>query len=167
LPYLRFEAPAFERYAAWLTEHERRLAGDELHPALQSHFAKYRKLIPGLALICHLADRGQGPVTLTALERALLWAAYLETHAHRAYGSFTAAAAGTAEAILAKIASGHLRSPFRSYEVWRPGWALLRDRDTVAAGLRTLVEYEWLGMDRSQTAGRTATVYTLNPRAKI
>jgi hypothetical protein len=167
LPYLRFEEAAFECYAAWLTEYERRLASDELHRALQSHFAKYRKLIPGLALICHLADRGQGPVTLQALERALLWAAYLETHAQRAYSSATVAEAGTARAILAKIASGHLRSPFRSHDVWRPGWALLNDRETVAAGLRMLVDYDWLASRRLETAGRPATIYTLNPKAKI
>jgi hypothetical protein len=167
LPYLRFEEPAFECYAAWLTEHERRLRSDEFHPAMQSHFTKYQKLIPGLALIGHLADNGRGSVNLQALERALLWAAYLETHAQRAYSSLEVAASGTAQAILAKIASGHLRSPFRSYEVWRPGWALLKDRETVAAGLRMLVDFDWLGSRRLETAGRPATIYTLNPKAKI
>jgi putative DNA primase/helicase len=36
---------------------EKRLRGD-LHPALESHLAKYRKLVPALALICHLVDGG-------------------------------------------------------------------------------------------------------------
>jgi Protein of unknown function (DUF3987) len=164
-PYLRFSPEAHERFVTWRTELERRLRQDELHPALESHLAKYRKLVPGLALISHLADAGTGDVSHSAVERALQWATYLETHAARAYASTTIAAVDAARAIIAKIKSGHLKQQFGSREVWRPQWSLLTDRDTVVAALQLLVDYEWASVSTVTTMGRPATLYTVNPKA--
>jgi len=87
VPYLRFDENGRGLFLDWRTDLERRLRRGELHPALESHLAKYRKLIPGLALILHLAEGGRGPVTEQAVLKALAWAEYLESHALRAYGS--------------------------------------------------------------------------------
>lgn len=106
-----------------------------------------------------------GPVGVTAVRRAIAWADYLETHARRAYGSVTAASADTAKAIIGRIKSGHLKSEFRSHDVWRPGWSRLTDREAVDAGLAMLVEYDWLAQRRVETLGRPALVYSLNPKA--
>jgi hypothetical protein len=125
LPHLRFGLDASDRFVHWRTELEKRLRSGELHPALESHLAKYRKLVPALALICHLVDGGTGFVGLAALERAVAWAKYLETHARRAYGSAMVVSAASAMAIVAKIRSGDLKAEFRSHEVWRPGWSKL------------------------------------------
>ena len=35
---------------------KRMVKSSDLHPALESHFGKYPKLIPALALVCALAD---------------------------------------------------------------------------------------------------------------
>jgi putative DNA primase/helicase len=164
LPYLRFDIEAYDLFVEYQTRLEKRIRGD-LHPALESHLAKYRKLVPGLALIDHLVDRGTGPVGVTALARAIKWAEYLETHARRAYGSATFADAATARAILAKIRSGDLKSEFSSRDVWRPQWSRLTDRNAVGAGLRLLVDYDHLFEARTETAGRPAVVYTVNPKA--
>jgi putative DNA primase/helicase len=104
-------------------------------------------------------------VGVTAVRRAIAWATYLETHARRAYSSVTAASGDTAKAILAKIRSGDLKTEFSSRDVWRPGWSRLTDRDAVNAGLAMLVDYDWLGLQKIETAGRPATVYTVNPKA--
>ena len=164
LPYLRFTRVANERFVEWRTDWEKRLRSGELSPALDSHLAKYRKLVPGLALISHLVDVRTGCVGLPELERALAWAKYLETHARRAYGSVTAASAPTAEAIIARIRSGHLKSEFRSYDVWRPRWSKLDDSEVVRAGLRMLVDYDYLRVRKVQTAGRPAYIYVVNPK---
>jgi putative DNA primase/helicase len=158
-PYLRFGTDAYHIFTSWRTDLERRLRAGDLHPALESHLAKYRKLVPATALTCHLADRNTGPVGVASIERAIAWACYLETHARRAYGSVTAADADTARLILAKIRSGHLSGEFSAREVWRPGWSRLTDRVAVQAGLDMLEEYDWLVARRIETGGRPTTVY--------
>ncbi len=60
---------------------------------LLSHGAKYRSLLPSLALIVHLIDSveaGTGrPVSRAAAERAVAWGEYLQGHARRLYPSVT------------------------------------------------------------------------------
>jgi hypothetical protein len=104
-------------------------------------------------------------VGVPALERAIEWSQYLETHARRAYGSATFAEAATARAILAKVRSGDLRSEFSARDVWRPQWSRLTDRNVVGAGLRMLVDYDHVLEAKVETAGRPAVVYTVNPKA--
>lgn len=163
LPYLKYSIEAYDLFRSWRHGLERRLACGDLHVALESHLAKYRKLVPGLSLICHLADAPGGPVGVAAVRRAIAWAAYLESHAKRAYGSVTAAAAGVAKEIVKKIQSGDLKAEFASKDVWRPQWSKLRDREVVNAGLAMLVDYDWLSQRTVQTGGRPATVYQVNP----
>ena len=81
IPFLRFDEAALGIFAEWRSGLERRLRSAEMSSALESHLAKYRKLVPSLALISHLADGGSGPITDLALLRADAYANYLETHA--------------------------------------------------------------------------------------
>src|SRR4029450_4890593 len=74
--------------------------------------AKYRKLVPSLALLCHIADRQTGAVGEDALLRALSWAEYLDTHARRAYASVMHADLKAAHAILDKLRRGELPHTF-------------------------------------------------------
>ena len=131
---------------------------------LESHLAKYRKLVPSLALIVHLVDIGHGEVSDTAMERALRWAAYLESHAGRVYASSSVAAADAAHAIIAKVRSGRLKQQFGSREIIRAQWSRLRDRETIQAALQLLVDHDWLSVTKVETSGRTATVFVVNPK---
>jgi putative DNA primase/helicase len=136
-----------------------------MHPALESHLAKYRKLIPGLALILHVAGRGSGPVSEKATQQAVDWAEFLEGHAARAYASVTMAHVLAARAILARLRKGDLPRTFAGRDIQRKGWAQLSDRRIVADALSLLVDLGWLVERRRETEGRTATVYDVNPRA--
>jgi putative DNA primase/helicase len=71
VPVLRFDTEAHGLFLEWRKDLERNLRSGNLHPALASHFAKYRKLVPTLALINHLADGGHGPVRNDAMLRTL------------------------------------------------------------------------------------------------
>jgi hypothetical protein len=168
LPYLRLAPAAQELFLEWRRGLERRLRSGENDPMMEGHLAKYRKLVPSLALIIHLADAdvttAVGEVSVDAVQKALRWAAYLETHAARVYGSGDAALVTAANAIIAKVKSGHLKEQFGSRDVWRPQWSLLRDRDTVHAALKMLADYDWLRIHKAETDGRTATVYAMNPK---
>jgi hypothetical protein len=70
IPFLRFDHQAQEIFDAWRAGLEKQLLSGQLHPALESHFAKYRKLVPALALISSLSDHVIGCVDAPALERA-------------------------------------------------------------------------------------------------
>ncbi|MDA8190920.1 MAG: YfjI family protein [Gammaproteobacteria bacterium] len=167
VPYLRLSEGALELFLEWRTSLEARLRSGDLIPALESHLAKYRKLVPALALICHLADGGTGPVAEMPTLKALAWAQYLEGHAIRCYGSATHPELAAAKAILSRIKRGDLpRDGFGSRDVWRPGWSGL-DRERAAAGLAYCVDMDWLAETQRPTEGRAATVYTLNPRARL
>ncbi|MGH8584786.1 MAG: DUF3987 domain-containing protein [Gammaproteobacteria bacterium] len=164
LPFLRFDDGALALFIEWRSELEARLRGGDLHPAMESHLAKYRKLVPGLALILHLSSGGTGSVSERATLQALAWAEFLESHAARAYASVTMTDAPAAKAILARVRKGDRPRTFSSWQVWRPGWAMLSDRDQVAAALRLLVDLGWLSMSRRDTGGRQGPVYEINPR---
>ena len=161
-PYLRFGEVGQGLFREWRSDLEQKVRGGDLHPALESHLSKYRKLVPGLALICHVANRGSGPVTEEATLQALAWAEYLETHARRAYSSVSFPELAAAKAILTHLKRGDLSSPFSSRDVWRPGWAKL-DRESVTAALPLLIELDWLRASQHETGGRPATVYEANP----
>ena len=87
IPHLRLDAAAREMFSAWRGDLEWRLRFGGLHSALESHLAKYRKLVPTLALLNHLADGGIGAISGSATAKAIRFSGYLETHAQRAYGS--------------------------------------------------------------------------------
>lgn len=166
IPFLRFSQEAGEAFLEWRSDLEKRLRGGDLHPALESHLAKYRKLVPSLALILHLANNGTGPISERASLQALAWAEYLETHARRAYSSVSAPEVSAAKAIIHRIRKGDLPREFSGWQVWRQGWAMLADRELVADALRLLTDLGWLAVTmRDDTGGRPATTYAVNPRA--
>jgi putative DNA primase/helicase len=167
LPYLRLGIDAYDIFVAWRIKLENAVRLGDMHPALESHLAKYRKLVPGLSLICHLVDANTGPVGSASMNRAIAWATYLETHARRAYGSVTSAEADTARAILARIQSGHLQGEFSARDVWRPGWSRLTDRGAVQAGLEMLTDYDWLTARRVETGGRPTILYSVQNMAGV
>ncbi|MBU1568805.1 MAG: DUF3987 domain-containing protein [Proteobacteria bacterium] len=162
IPYLRFDPEGLKLFLEWRTDLEARLREGDLHPALESHFAKYRKLIPSLALIIHLSESGGGSVGKRATLKALAWGEYLETHAQRAYTAGAQPSVATAKAILKRIKKGDLGTSFSSRDVSRPKWSMLTDTEKVQDALKLLVEYNHLIEERVETAGRPATVFHLN-----
>src|ERR1039458_5296511 len=164
--YLRFAPDAIEAFTEWRTGLETRLRSGEMHPALESHFSKYRKAVPALALIVHLAEGGAGPVTLKATLRALAWADYLESHALRCYGATVAGEIAASRRILARICKGELVDGFKAREIDRAGWSELTDRETVRAALGMLVAHGCLAeveLPPTATGGRPTLAYRIHP----
>ena len=165
LPFLRFDESAQGDFAEWRRDLEGRLrSGAAMSPALESHLAKYRKLVPAVAAINHLADGGTGPILRTALMRALALAEYLETHARRAYGAGAASETASAKSILSHIRKGDLADGFAARDIQRKGWSGLTDNDQIKAGLELLADLDWIAPQSTATPGRPRTVYRINPR---
>lgn len=164
LPYLRFDGAAQGLFVEWRVNLENRLRSAEMLPALESHLAKYRKLVPALALINHLADGGiVGPVTEGATLRAMALSEYLEAHARRAYASGSEAEAAAAKAIVQRIRRREISDGFTLRNIHQKDWSNLTDREQVKAGLDLLVDLDWLVARTEQTGGRPRTTYGVNP----
>jgi hypothetical protein len=164
VPFLRFDEAARELFAEYHRDLELRLRSGTLHPAMESHLSKYRKLVPALALICHLADGGAGPVVEAPALRAIAMSRYLESHAARLYAAGTEAETSAARAILSHIRRGDLRDGFTARDVHQRGWSNLTDKDQVKAGLDLLVECDWIAGALVVTGGRPRMTYLINPR---
>lgn len=168
-PYLRFAPDALAEFKVWREHLERRLRSDELHPALESHIGKYRKLVPSLALIHHLASNQVGAVGVVSVLSALSWAEFLESHAQRIYAASLNGAVEGAKTILRHIRSGDLQSGFFARDIQRRNWASLGDDGgRVKDALDLLDDHGWL---RSMTpeigprGGNPGTRYIVNPKA--
>ena len=164
IPFLRFEGGALGIFREWRGNLERQLRSGDLSPALESHLAKYRTLVPAVALINHLADGGVGEISEAPVLRSLAFAEYLETHARRAYGSGSELATVAAKTILGKIRKRDLQDGFTARDVYQQGWSNLSDKSQVQAGLDLLADFDSLAPIRRETGGRPSVVYSVNPR---
>jgi hypothetical protein len=165
-PFLRFDAEAQAVFLNWREGLERRIRSATLHPAMESHLAKYRGLVPKLALILHLLADGRGQIGIKAMLQALAWIEYLETHAARAYASVTSAEGAGARTILAKLRGGALSSPFTARDVHQADWSGLGDREAVGQAIQLLVDCDWLAEAprENPAGGRPTKQYVANPK---
>lgn len=163
--FLRFTDEAAARFAEWETALMNRLRGDSLPPKLESHLAKYGKLVSACALICHCADAPDAaqPVSAEALARALRWAELLESHARRIYAPALRPEVEAAHRIAARLRAEDLGTPFTARELKRKHWQGLDDSDTVDEGLALLIDRGWLRLDAKDTGGRPTEEFTANP----
>jgi putative DNA primase/helicase len=168
VPSLRFDEDAAAEFLTWRTDLEGRLRSGDLSPALEGHLAKYRKLVPALALMNHLADGGYGPVSLEALLRALSFAKFLESHARRLYAAGSEGERSAAKAILARIRRKDLEDRFTARDIHRKDWAHLADRGDIQRGLDLLTDLDHVAPSVPATGergGRPKITYAINPRA--
>jgi len=166
-PYLRFDARGLGLFQEWRVNHEARLRSGELHPAVESHLAKYRKLIPALALIHHLASGFTGPVGELSVLSALAWGEFLETHAHRVYSAALDTGADGAREVLRHIRKGELQDGFSARDVYRAGWSGLSDKDRAIDALDVLEEHGWIAareVPSGGKGGRPTQSYFINPK---
>ena len=162
VPYLRFSDDAQGEFDQWRERLERRLRSDDEHPAMESHLAKFRSLIPSLALLIHLADEGRGPVGVDAVRQAIAGGNYLESHARRIY-----AAAINPDAVAARCWPRKSRWPapgtsFPCGTCIAPA-GLVLPAVTMLAAVELLMDLDWLRPAERPTEGRTATVFLVNP----
>lgn len=165
----RFTPQAQEVFTEWFIDLNKELQSGELHPALESHFQKYTKLIPALALVfAHIDTPNNGYwVEEKELARALAWGEYLRTHATRIYQSATQPQTIGAKTILKKIQAKVLVDGFTAREIAQRQWAGLGDVEAVKRSLALLVDYEYIVLQVHPTnpkGGRPSEKYLVNPK---
>jgi hypothetical protein len=164
----RFSIEAQQLFNAWFCNLHQELRADDIHPALESHYGKYKSLIPSLAVLIHLVDNPYHNeiVGVDAVNKAIAWSEYLKSHAERVYGSALDPVDANAKTVLAKIRAGKLAEGFGTGDVKRGGWTGLDSLEAVKAALSRLVEYGWLKEQREPSAGggRPSMRYRVHPK---
>lgn len=167
---LRFGHTAGECFLEWWEQMEKLTRSGTLHPALESHFIKYRKAVPALALLHQLIEEpGAEVVGLAAVQSALAWARYLDSHARRFYGAGGGTVADAARAILRRFKDGGLPvEGCTARQVYRNGWEGLKDRELVGDALEMLVEYAWVdAVEMKDPRGGASTTCYVPTRGAI
>ncbi len=165
IPSLRFATQAQSRFDSWRADLERRIREENVPPALESHLAKYRSLMPSLALLFELIDSEGLPVTVeeAATSRAIAWCEYLESHAKRLYSAAEKPEMASAQALLGRIRRGDVRHGATVREIYRREFAKLATPEEVKAAIGVLDEFGWLQTAEDKTGGRSSTHIELHP----
>jgi Protein of unknown function (DUF3987) len=171
IPTFRFAPDAQERFKAWRSDLEHRLRSGRLPAAFEAHLGKYRKLVPALAVLIHVAEYPTGPIPLSAIERAVSWADCLESHAVRVFGSGAVAESEAVHTLLKRLRDGTAGLPaeFKAREVRNKCWSGLTRMEDVESACELLLEHRWLiaaPRPASSQGGRPTVTYRLNPLAQ-
>ena len=170
IPAVRFVAEAQELFNEWLTKLEKQLRSPELvaQPAFESHLAKYRSLMPSLALLFHLVDTvGSGvgsAVSLQAARLAASWCEFLESHVrNKVYAAERQPGLSPARALATKIRNGAVTDSLTPRDVYHKGWRGLKNHGDVAAAIQVLERNGWIRLQTLKTGGRPSDVIRINP----
>ncbi len=161
IPFIRFSGDAQAVFNQWREEIEDRARKAE-HEALEAHLAKYRSLMPSLALLFQLAEGDTSAVSKTNAARAADWCDYLESHARRVYSQVLHSDEIAAGLLAQRILSGALGPEFSPRDAYRKHWQGLGQAD-VSAALPVLQECGWIKVEQVGGVGRAKTVVTVNP----
>ncbi len=169
-----FAPDAQELFFAWWTELETKLRGNTLHPAMASHLAKYRKLMPSLAGLFEVADRASGEaaidsqiaISLAHAKQAAALCDYLEQHAQRVYSCMIAPEMRGARELARHMKTRKLPSPFATRDVYLKGWSGLDNPQNARTALAVLEDAGWVrrtGNETRASAGRPSEAWLINP----
>jgi putative DNA primase/helicase len=172
---LRFATDGQELFIEWLAELEAKIRGDELHPALVSHLSKYRKLMPALAVLFHLAEAAAGngdddTVSLRHAQQAAAWCDYLESHARRVYSCIVTPQLRAARELADKIKHRKVGADgfFSCRDVYLKGWSGLDSPEAVKLAAEVLQDARWVRDVCGESSdplgrGRPSNRYEVNP----
>lgn len=179
IPAFQFDDDAQQVFVDWITDlEENKLRSEGLSPYLSEHFAKYRSLMPSLALIFHLINVAasprlyNGPIKRQSAVDAVAWCRYLESHAIRVYDGLGQTTRQAAVELSKKISESLLPDPFTVRDVQQKGWYLLTDNKVINNAIAELIETGWIrevpeSKISTPIGGRPpAPKYCANPNAK-
>lgn len=184
-PIFTFAPDAQLLFQNWYTDLQCELREERLAPIMISHFSKYPKLMPALALLCELTERaaassdgfvgfgakgGQSlnTVSIENAVRAVQWCEYLRSHAGRIYSPIVAGfdqAANLAKKILDRKIG--IDGTFTTREVYKSEWSGLALPQQVESAVRSLIQANWLRegpLPVRPNGGRPSVRYLVNPK---
>jgi hypothetical protein len=176
IPTVRFTPDAHDLFDDWRRALEGRLRSEEFTdcPAYESHVAKYRSLMPALALIRHVADTVDAAaggsvsfvsasVGLAVAQTAAASVDFFDAHARRVYAPELGRLTSPRGALAERVRAGAVRDGDTVRSVYRRQWAGLRTRELVEQGVADLIPYGWVRLEERQTGGRQERVLRVHP----
>jgi putative DNA primase/helicase len=165
----RFSPDAQALFNEWYILLNLELRSNDILPVMESHYGKYKSLIPSLAVLIHLADNAEHSqvIGINSVRRAIAWGVYLKSHAERVYSMALDPIDANAKTILNKIESGKLSDGFGTGDILRGGWSGLDSLENIKASLTRLMEYGWikpLPIKPMSQGGRPAMRYQIHPK---
>jgi hypothetical protein len=163
---------AQELFDEWRAELEGRVRGKaaEATPSFIAHLAKFRSLMPSLALLFHLIDSiaedTRGPVSFGAARLAAAWCEYLELHARKVYFAEVSGGAPAAQRIADRVSKGDVFDGMTVRNLKRSEWSGLRTPEVVREGLDHLQALGWIQIVTHKTDGRSSLVIRLHPELR-
>ena len=169
IPAIRFDDEGQEVFNDWRAQLENKVHLESLSPALESHLAKYRSLMPSIALILYLTDAvdRELPITKVGKEyalRAAMWCDYLETHAYRIYNTAQNPTMESARELLKHIQKGDVVDGFSTRDVYRKQWSKLTSPEEAQRAVDVLKEYGWIQPEKSTHS--KSQLYYIHPSCK-
>lgn len=171
VPAIRFSSEGQQIFNLWREKLESRIRSGDLSSSMEAHLAKYRSLMPSLALIFQFCLNADLNCEIKEVERpsaelAVQWCKYLETHAYRLYASAENPALESARALLQRIKKGSLVDGFPLRDVYRSDWSKLSSLEESQNATDILVEYGWIRCEVKQTSTKPAKIFRLHPKLR-
>jgi putative DNA primase/helicase len=165
---LRFDDDAQELFQEWYVNLDQQLRDSELPLGLESHFSKYRKLMPAIAMLFAVADGSRNCVPLIYAKLACAWCDYLASHARRVYSHEARPEMSGAIALSRRLAKGWKREEgaFTVRDVYRNEWSYLSDPESARSALLMLSQYGWVRREITDSAS-VGPPRSERPRPKI
>ncbi len=170
IPTVRFSDPAQEAFNVWRQQLESRLRSNEIGcSAFESHLAKYRSLMPSLALLFWLLEdpkhiHGSSAISFSATTLAIRWCDFLEKHAFKAYRIGQSAEAQATKKLAECIEKGLVSHASSVRNIYRKQLSHLKTPHLVEQALESLEELNWLRVVQASVQGGRSNRIMIYPK---
>jgi hypothetical protein len=192
VPITRFDSEAQQLFDQWRSRLEDRARGEAIEdmPGFEAHIAKYRSLMPSLALIFYLINLAGAvvPGTLSTLSTSIVevlkekyfrvnleatrlaaaWCDYLEYHAGKIYAAEVCPGMEAAYLLSKKIESGEVVDGDNVSDIsHRHHWQGLDTPPVVKLALNSLETAGWVRVVKLTTKGRPTEIVRVHPDFRV
>jgi len=163
---LRFDAQAQELFNSWREILESELRSGHIENChYLGHRSKFRSLVPSLALIFELLEGSETSsiVSLSSLQLAIEWAAFLLEHAKKIYQVSSYPNFSEIQAFQKKLLSGKIRDGDTVRSIFRHHWDHLGTTECVEKALTFFCEHHWIQILVIPSNGRPIRTIKIHP----
>lgn len=164
---LHFAPEAQKLFNGWRANLEAELRSGGIKKAsYESHLAKYRSLMPALALIFQLIELNgflapEKVINEDSAQLAIKWCGLLKSHVQKIYRTGLSNELATAKALANKIKEGKVRDGDSIRSIYRHHWSGLDNMEKIDGAINELTKLHWLRCEK--LTGKRTQVIRLNP----